>query len=394
MYLQEIAGILQGHEVKIKYDCNGGFENCGQERMLKLRYADKNFKDNGGKHICRKCQLRAKNPMKRQEIKDKVKKTCEEKYGGMPLNSQEQIQKRKEKFQDENYKQKWLEKHRNTSLKKYGVEHPMHLESTKLKQKQTMQEKYGVDHPYQSPEIMEKMKQNNLKKYGVENVAQLPEVQIKMAQTTLDKYGVEHYNELPEMREYLRQNCREWLEESWINGGPMKGIVRPEKWNQKARETIRLAIQNGTWKGGGKHSLRGKIDVKKCKKKNPWFRSSYELKVHIWLESSEDIDYYDYEPFEINYTGTDGHSRLYFPDFLVFWTDKTRKPTLVEVKNSYMLEAGINLSKNKSAIQFTKNKGLEFEVWEDNKIKSLNISLSDYNSDKRIVITNGDINNY
>jgi hypothetical protein len=391
MYLQEILGILQSHEVKIKYDCDGGFENCSQERMLKLRYAEKNFNDNGGKHICRKCQLKAKNPMKKQEIKDKVKKTCEEKYGGMPMNSQEQIKKRKEKFQDENYKKQWVEKHRSTSLEKYGVEHPMHLESTKIKQKQTMQEKYGVDHPYQSPEIMEKMKQKNLEKYGVENVAQLPEVQIKMAQTTLEKYGVEHYNELPEMREYLRQNCPQWLSESWANGGPMKGIIRPEEWNQKARDTVLAAIQNGTWKGGGKHSLRGRIDVKKCRKANPWFRSSYELKAHLWLENSQDVKSYDYEPFKINYVGTDGHSRYYFPDFLVFWIDANRKPTLIEVKNSYMLDAEINLSKNKSAIKYAKENGFDFEVWDDDKIYSLNINLVEFQCDNRISIERGKI---
>lgn len=393
MYLQEIAGVLQGHDVKIKYDCSGGFEQCGKEKTIKLKYAEKNFKDNDGKHICRKCFLKYKNPMKKAEVKEKVKKTCVEKYGSsMPMNSKENIEKRKELFKDENYKKQWVEKHKKTNLERYGVDHPVKLESIRNKQKQTLKENYGVEYPYQSKEIMDKMKSNNLEKYGVENVASLPEVQIKMARTTLERYGVEHYNELPEMKDYLKENCKEWLVESWANPWA-KGITRPDEWNQKARETIRASIQNGTWKGGGKHSLRGKIDVKKCKKKNPWFRSSYELKVHIWLELSESIDYYDYEPFEINYIGTDGHSRLYFPDFLIFWSDKTRKPTLVEVKNSYMAEAGINLSKNKSAIQFTKEKGLEFEVWEDNKIKSLDISLSNYIDDKRIVITNGDINN-
>ena len=58
MYLEEISGKLQGHDIKIKYDCNGGFETCNQEKMLKLKYAEKNFKDNNGKHICRKCFLK------------------------------------------------------------------------------------------------------------------------------------------------------------------------------------------------------------------------------------------------------------------------------------------------------------------------------------------------
>lgn len=29
------------HEVKIKYDCSGGYENCGQEKMLKLNQKTK-----------------------------------------------------------------------------------------------------------------------------------------------------------------------------------------------------------------------------------------------------------------------------------------------------------------------------------------------------------------
>ena len=37
MYLEEISGKLQGHDIKIKYDCNGEFETCNQEKMLKLK---------------------------------------------------------------------------------------------------------------------------------------------------------------------------------------------------------------------------------------------------------------------------------------------------------------------------------------------------------------------
>lgn len=374
MYLQEIVGILKGHEVKIKYDCNGGFENCGQERMLKLRYADKNFKDNSGKHICRKCQLRAKNPMKRQEIKDKVKKTCEEKYGGMPMNSQEQIQKRKEKFQDENYKQKWVEKHRNTSLKKYGVEHPMHLESTKLKQKQTMQEKYGVDHPYQSPEIMEKMKQKNLEKYGVENVAQLPEIQIKMAQTTLEKYGVEHYNELPEMREYLRQNCREWLAESWANGGPMKGIVRPEEWNQKARETITKLMIAGKWKSGYPMSKKGFCyPDKKCKKDKVYFRSSYEAIYCYYLDNNDLVEWFSFESFRIPYDFK-GKTRFYVPDFLVKWKN-TDVLSIKEIKAEFLKEDDKQIAKQVAANLFANTNCMDYELLFNEQIKSTNITF-------------------
>jgi hypothetical protein len=335
MYLEKIEGKLQGHDIKIKYDCNEGFDTCNQEKIIKLRYAEKNFKDNNGKHICRKCQLKFKNPMKRQDIKDKVKKTCEEKYGGMPMNTKERIEERKVKFKDEKYKQQWLEKRKKNSLEKYGVEHPMHLEATKEKQKQTMQEKYGVDHPYQSPEIMAKMKENNLKKYGVENVAQLPEVQIKMAKTTLDRYGVEHYNQLPEMKDYLRENCRDWLAESWANPWA-KGIIRPEEWNQKQSQTMTDKILSGEFNPEDKRFyVTGYYTSAKCKKKKAFFRSSLELMMHYILDCDLDVVWYENEPFAIQYEKVPGVFRNYIPDFFAFRSSKC--PLLAEIKPAFRM---------------------------------------------------------
>lgn len=366
MYLEEISGKLQSHDVKIKYDCNGSFDTCGQEKILKLRYAEKNFKDNDGKHICRKCFLKNKNPMKKQEIKEKVKKTCKEKYGCLPINTQENIEKRKQLFKDENYKKQWVEKHKKTSMEKYGVEHPMHLESTKNKQKQTMQEKYGVDHPYQSPEIMEKMKENNLKKYGVENVAQLPEVQIKMAKTTFERYGVEHYNELLEMKDYLRENCREWLAESWANPWA-KGILRPEEWNQKQSQTMTRLLIEGKLVCSHKGSIRGYYESSKCMGKKPFFRSHLELLVHFHLSNNEDVIHYQYEPFAIPIIDEHGRQRLYVPDFQVFYKSKTR-PVIVECKPEYMIEKKDNPIKFNHMRAFVVENELEFEIWSEQLI--------------------------
>ena len=385
MYLQEIVGILQSYEVKIKYDCDGKFENCGKEKMLKLRYAEKNFKDNNGKHICRQCQLRLKNPMKKQEIKNKVKKTCEEKYGGMPMNSQENIQKRKEKFQDENYKQQWVEKHKITSLKKYGVDHPMQLKSTQNKQKQTMQEKYGVDYPYQSPEIIEKMKKNNFKKYGVENVAQLPEIQIKMAKATLEKYGVEHYNQLPEMKNYLRENCKIWLKESWENPWN-KGVPKSEEQIRKISDTVCNKINKGEWNGGGNNTYKGRYKSKKCIKKNPMFRSGYELKTHFYLDNDDSVDYYDYEPFQVEYQDTEGKTRRYTIDFIVKF--KNKKTLLIEVKNNYTQEKYLNSNKYESIKELCQKEDFALEIWSNDKITSLNLDLEEILSKKEVKLFN------
>ena len=368
MYLQEISGVLQGHEVKIKYDCTGSFDLCGQEKMLKLKYAEKNFKDNDGKHICRKCFLKYKNPMKKDEVKEKVKKTCVEKYGNsMPMNNKENIEKRKELFKDEDYKNQWVEKHKKTNLERYGVDHPVKLESIRNKQKQTLKENYGVEYPYQSKEIMDKMKAANLEKYGVENVAELPEIQIKMAQTTLERYGVEHYNELPEMRDYLRENCREWLKESWESGGPMKGITRPEEWNQKARETITKLIIEGKWFGGyGKGKVQGWIDYpeSKCIKKRPYFRSTLELFTHLHFNENDSVQWYDFEPFGIDYNMPDGSLHTYIIDFIVKFKndDKIR---LIETKPRFKISDPKVVAKAKAATELAEVEGLCYEHYDE-----------------------------
>lgn len=384
MYLQEIINVVKSHEVKIKYDCNSGFDTCNQEKMLKLRYAEKNFLDNNGKHICRKCQLRFKNPMKNKVIQEKVKKTCMERYGvASPVNLKVNIEKRKEKFKDEEYKRKWVEKHKQTSLERYGVEHPMHIEVTKEKQRQTMQERYGVDHPYQSPEIMAKMKANNVKKYGVENVAQLPEVQIKMAQATLEKYGVEHYNQLPEMKDYLRENCREWLKESWENPWS-KGILKTTEQKEKISITVTEKILNGEWHSGSKQSLKGKYNSKKCLKTPVIFRSSFEIKFHIHLDNDNSIEFYDYEPFQISYHDTEGKLRHYIIDFIVQYTDGNL--VCVEIKNNYNKQEYLESDKYRQIKKLCEDNNMLLKVLANQDIEDLNIDLNNILSKKELVI--------
>lgn len=373
MYLEKTEGKLQGHDVKIKYDCDGNFENCGQEKIIKLRYAEKNFNDNNGKHICRKCQMKNKNPMKRQDVKEKVKKTCLEKYGGMPMNSKERIEERKQLFKNEEYKKQWIEKHKKTSLERYGVEHPMHLDSTKEKQKQTMMENHGVANPLQSEEIKKKVKKTNLIKYGVENAAQAPEVRIKMAQTTLQRYGVEHYNQLPEMKDYLRENCRDWLAESWANPWA-KGIVRPEEWNQKQSQTMTEKILSGDFNPEDKRFyITGYFTSPKCKKQRAFFRSSLELMMHYIFDNDEDIVWYENEPFAIQYEKAPGVIRNYIPDFFAF--RKSKCPLLAEIKPAFRMREQEVGHKVDAGQKFCEQNGFEFMYIDEKYLRSNSIEL-------------------
>lgn len=375
MYIERVpANLLPGQRVRIKYDCDGGFKLCGTESTPIYSVAKKNADAHGGKHVCRSCQMAANNPAKRKEVREKIEKTNIEKYGtAMPINTPEKITERVEKmFGTEESTQKIVSKRRETSVKRYGADHIMKTDEGIRRLNEAMQERYGVDFPLQSEEVQEKMRQTCQERYGVDNPLSLPEIRVKGAITTLEKYGVEHYNQLPEMKDYLRQNCTTWLAESYANPWA-KGITRPEEWNQKQRETVARSMAEGTWMGGGKHSLRGIYRSDKCKKKVAIFRSSYELKTHWQLDNDPNVEWYDYEPFQVVYLDTEGKSRYYTIDFVVKYKDRGRLKA-IEVKNNFTKES--EMTKNKYEA-FMEHCGAEMdhEFWLNEKIEKMQLDL-------------------
>jgi len=127
-------------------------------------------------------------------VKDKIKNTFKDKYGGHPMRNDD-IKK----------------KTQNTNLKKYG--HKSHLSSRKIKDKieKTNLEKYGVKRPLQSEEILNKTQKTLLEKYGVSHGLQSKEIrdkthisfvknndmgilQEKIGLTKLKRYGDSKYN--------------------------------------------------------------------------------------------------------------------------------------------------------------------------------------------------------
>ena len=61
-----------------------------------------------------------------------------------------------------------MDKREVNCLQKYGVSHPMKLESVKEKRNNTCLERYGVPTPLNSLELREKAKETSLRKYGSE----------------------------------------------------------------------------------------------------------------------------------------------------------------------------------------------------------------------------------
>ena len=127
------------------------------------------------------------------EIKQKIKQTCIEKYG---VDNYSKTKESKEKI-------------KQTCLEKYGVEYFWQSNECKEKIKQTCLEKYGVDSPLKSEKIRNKGKQTCLEKYGVDNPAKLEENKEKVKQTCLKKYGGIAPICDPNIKNQIKQTCLE-----------------------------------------------------------------------------------------------------------------------------------------------------------------------------------------
>ncbi len=147
-------------------------------------------------------------------IKNKIKKTCLEKYGvDTPLQSEIVKEKIKQTFLDKygvehpSKIDEVKEKSKKTCLKKYGVEYTLQDKEIRLKGKKTIFKKYGVEYATQSNEIQEKTIKTNLEKYGCKRPSQNAKVREKVKQTCLERYGVEHPNQLQYFMDKMSKNA-------------------------------------------------------------------------------------------------------------------------------------------------------------------------------------------
>lgn len=133
---------------------------------------------------------------------------------------------------------------------------------------------------------------------------------------------------------------------------------------------------------------QGYIDPRSCKKLLPGvahekiiYRSSYELKFIIWLESNSKIKQWASECICIPYIFVDGTTHRYYPDYFVEFIDGTKM--VVEIKPYNQTKKPINencwaakeYTKNKckwaAAIEFCKKKGYAFKILTEKTINQL-----------------------
>lgn len=138
------------HLINVKCDI------CGKEKLLKYRRYLKSY-NNGGYYSCsNSCNINKRKIKYTNELTEKRKETCLEKYG---VDSYSKTDEYKKKIKE-------------TCLKKYGVENVFQNEKIKEKIKGTCLEKYGFDNPSKSKDIKIKKEVTCLMNHGVKSPCQ------------------------------------------------------------------------------------------------------------------------------------------------------------------------------------------------------------------------------
>lgn len=114
------------------------------------------------------------------------------------LQNPKSIEKQKLTYKNRTEEQKaeTLEKRRNTCINRFGEDNPLRSEDIKEKVFATNIERYGHKVSIQNPEIRKKADDTLFNKFGVTNPSLVPEFKEKRKQTIQERFGVSNYGEL------------------------------------------------------------------------------------------------------------------------------------------------------------------------------------------------------
>ncbi len=101
------------------------------------------------------------------------------------------------------------------------------------------------------------------------------------------------------------------------------------------------------------------------------YRSGWELTFALELDVDPNVTAYLYEPLAIGYVTNvnSGRVRKYFPDFIVFFADGTKK--MIEVKRDDKVMTPLVQKKAKAALDWCRKNGATYEFITEATIKTL-----------------------
>ena len=120
-----------------------------------------------------------------------------------------------------------------------------------------------------------------------------------------------------------------------------------------------------------RHYKTGVHISNKCTSGKIKYRSGWEFEVCQWLDANPLVSSYGYECLKIPYVSNykTGKTRIYFPDFLITYTNGDKK--LVEVKRMDKIGTASVIKKSNAARNWCDKNNVVFEIWSNTIIEGI-----------------------
>ena len=197
---------------------------------------------------------------------------------------------------------------KKTSLKMYGVDHPMKSSNCKENRRKTTQIKYAVDNVFQDQDIKQKRKDTLLSKYGTTSLFLVPSIKEKFIRTSIKNWGFDHPAKSERFQTILKQRMikKYGVANYSLFGVPLETyefVNNKEKFSdgllKYGVKELAERLQVGATFILKRHKNFG---LKIIKAKN---KSSYELEIATFLQESNFIiktsDRTQIKPYELDF---------------------------------------------------------------------------------------------
>ncbi len=328
---------------------------CNNKKML--RYSDYNINYDKYKIYCcsNKCAIiknkktnlvkyGVENVFQSEEIKNKSKNTCKEKYGDPNYKNFEKSKKTcKEKYGVEYSLQNnsIREKIEKTNMEKYGTKTCLSNVDIKIKIEKSNLEKYNSKYPITTVNIKKKSKQTCFEKYGDENYNNRKKYKL----TCLEKYGVESTNTLTDIK--TKKENTNFLRYGYINNSKSKICKEKLRKTNLDRYGVEYPMQVELFFN---KQQKSSFKIKKFKNTNINYQGTYEYDFLIYCEKMNIFNLIE-RPKSIDYI-FENKSKKYYPDFFI---DKYN--LIIEIKSNYTYKKELdkNISKMDKCIELGYN---------------------------------------
>jgi hypothetical protein len=131
-----------------------------------------------------------------------------------------------------------------TNLLKYGVDNPMKVDNIKEKVKKTNLDKWGVEHYTQTNQYKERIVSINREKWGVDWYQQSIDFKEKSASKSLEKWGVDHHMKSKKFIKKLKKNnLDKWGVDNFTKTNKYKHLMQKYYNSEDFRENVNNQIE-------------------------------------------------------------------------------------------------------------------------------------------------------